>query len=150
MAKNANNAPAANSNDQQAPLGFLAQLSTLATAITDLSTVATKRDPLVNARTKFSANCDETIKLIKAAAENAKFFRKLPDNGYLVTFRNGNSAMQLNGAAHFKVADAQAAIALVEAAKTAAAAGELDEAFRESTRGPRKAKAEAPAPHKYS
>lgn len=141
MAKNAN-APAASDNAAAEPLGFLAQLSTLATAITDLSTVAVKKDPVINARTKFSTNCDETIKLIKAAAESAKFFRKLPD-GYLITFRNGNSAMQLNNAAHFKVADATAAIALVEAAKTAAAAGELDAAFRESTRGPRKGKTEA-------
>jgi hypothetical protein len=143
MAKNAN-APAANGNEQQAPLGFLAQLSTLATAITDLSSVAVKKDPLINARTKFSANCDESVKLIKAAAESAKFFRKLPD-GYLITFRNGNSAMPLNGAAHFKVADATAAIALVEAAKTASAAGELDAAFTESARNPRKGKIEAPA-----
>lgn len=144
MAKNAN-VPAASDNATAAPLGFLAQLSTLATAITDLSSVAIKKDPVINARTKFAANCDETIKLIKAAAESAKFFRKLPD-GYLITFRNGNSAMQLNSASHFKVADAAAAVALVEAAKTAASAGELDAAFRESTRGPRKGKAEAATP----
>ena len=94
MAKNSNTAVAATATEQQAPLGFLAQLSTLATAITDLSQVAVKRDPLINARTKFAANCDESVKLIKAAAESAKFFRKLPD-GYLITFRNGNSAMTL-------------------------------------------------------
>lgn len=143
MAKNAN-APAANGNEQQAPLGFLAQLATLATAITDLSSVAIKKDPLINARTKFATNCDETMKLIKATAETGKFFRKIPD-GYLVTFRNGNSAMSLNGAAHFKVADANAAIALIEAAKTAATAGELDAAFTESARNPRKPKGEAAA-----
>lgn len=138
MAKNdqANNAPA--------QLGFLAQLTTLATAITDLSQVAVKRDPLVNARTKFSANCDETLKLIKAAAEQGKFFKKLPD-GYLITLRNGNPAMQLNGTAHFKVSDAQAAITFVEAAKAAASNGELDAAFKESTRAPRKGKEEAAA-----
>jgi len=124
--------------------GFLAQLGTLATAITDLSQVAVKRDPLINARTKFAANCDETVKLIKAAAEQGKFFKKLPD-GYLITFRNGNSAMQLNGAAHFKVGDAQAAINFVEAAKAGAANGELDDAFRDSARAPRKAKEEATA-----
>lgn len=141
MAKIANEVPA---TEQQAPLGFLAQLSTLATAITDLSTVAVKRDPLINARTKFGANCDETIKLIKAAAESSKFFRKLPD-GYLINFRNGNSAMTLNGAAYFKVGDANAAVALVEAAKTASVAGELDAAFQESARTPRKTKGEAAA-----
>lgn len=143
----AKNAPAAKTpaTPAAAPLGFLAQLSMLATAITDLSAVAVKKDPLISARGKFAVNCDDTIKLIKAAAETAKFFRKLPD-GYLVTFRNGNSQMLLNGAAHFKVADANAAIALVEAAKVAAGAGELDQAFRDSTRGPRKPKAEAAAP----
>jgi hypothetical protein len=144
MAKSANVVVEATATEQQAPLGFLAQLSTLATAITDLSSVAVKRDPLINARTKFAANCDETIKLIKATGETGKFFRKLPD-GYLINFRNGNSAMTLNGAAHFKVADANAAMALVDAAKTAAEAGELDTAFQESARTPRKTKTEAAA-----
>jgi len=136
----AKNDKAAN-NEVQAT-GFLAQLCTLATAITDLSQVAVKRDPLVNARAKFASNCDETVKLIKAAAESGKFFKKLPD-GYLITFRNGNSAMQLSGAAHFKVGDAQAAINFVEAAKAGAANGELDAAFTESARAPRKGKSEA-------
>lgn len=120
-------------------LGFLAQLSTLATAVTDLSTVAVKKDPLVNARSKFAGNCEETVKLIKSAAESGKFFKKLPD-GYLVTFRNGNSAMQLGNAQHFKVSDAAAAIKLVEAAKDAAGKGELDEAFKASQRASRKPK----------
>lgn len=137
MAKNANVVAAA-VTEQQA-VGFLAQLSTLAMAITDLSTVATKKDPLINARTKFAANCDESVKLIKATAETGKFFRKISD-GYLVTFRNGNSAMQLNGAANFKVGDANAAVALIDAAKAAGTAGELDAAFTESARTPRKAK----------
>jgi hypothetical protein len=136
MAKTANN------TNEQAAAGFLAQLATLATAITDLSKVAVKRDPLINARSKFAANCDETVKLINAAAEQGKLFKKLPD-GYLITFRNGNSAMQLNGTAHFKVADAQAAIKFVEAAKAGAEAGELDQAFRDSARAARKAKATA-------
>lgn len=138
MAKNTQSAK----GEEQA-IGFLAQLNTLATAITDLSQVAAKRDPLVNARAKFSANCDETVKLIKAAAEQGRFFKKLPD-GYLITFRNGNSAMQLNGAAHFKVSDAQAAINFVDAASAGAESGELDQAFRDSMRAPRKAKEEAP------
>jgi hypothetical protein len=139
----AKNPSAANTNDQAAT-GFLAQLNTLATAITDLSEVAVKRDPLINARNKFATNCDETVKLIKAATEQGKFFKKLPD-GYLITFRNGNSAMQLAGTAHFKVGDAQAAITFVEAAKAAAASGELDAAFKESARAPRRAKDEVTA-----
>jgi len=138
----AKNTQAANNNEQAT--GFLAQLATLATAITDLSEVAVKRDPLINARSKFSANCDETVKLIKAAAEQGKFFKKLPD-GYLITFRNGNSAMKLNGTAHFKVPDAQAAINFVEAAKAGCANGELDQSLRDSTRAPRKEKVEAAA-----
>jgi hypothetical protein len=144
MAKNANTAAENNNGTEQAALGFLAQLGTLATAITDLSQVAVKRDPVLNARTKFGANCDETVKLIKAAAEQGKFFKKLPD-GYLITFRNGNSAMQLNGTAHFKVGDAQAAIKFVEAAKAGAETGELDQAFRDSARAARNAKDEATA-----
>lgn len=128
--------------ESQAPLGFMAQLSTLATAVTDLSTVAIKKDPLVNARSKFAANCDETVKLIKSAAESGKFFKKLPD-GYLITFRNGNSAMQLGNASRFKVSDAAAAVKFVEAAKDAAGKGELDEAFKASQRASRKHKEEA-------
>ena len=133
-----------NTNEQQSPLTFLAQLSTLATPITDLATVAVKKDPLINAKTKFASNCEETVKLIKAAAESGKFFKKLPD-GYLLTLRNGNSSMSLNGAAHFKVADATATVKFIEAAKAAANAGELDAAFKASQRAPRKAKAEADA-----
>lgn len=138
MAKNTN---AAYTNDQAAT-GFLEKLTTLATAITDMSEAAVKRDPLINARNKFAINCDETVKLIKAAEEQGKFFKKLPD-GYLITFRNGNSAMQLAGTAHFKVADVQASITFVGAAKAAAANGELDAAFKESARAPRKGKEEA-------
>ena len=127
--------------EQAAPLSFLAQLTTLATPITDLSEIAKKRDPLIGARTKFAVNCDETIKLIKSSAENAKFFRKLLD-GYLINFRNGNRSMELNGAAYFKVADTIAAINLIEAAKAAAEHGELDQALKASARE-RKAKSEA-------
>lgn len=80
--------PSASNTNDQAATGFLAQLNTLATAITDLPEVAVKRDPLINARNKFATNCDKTVKLIKAAAEQGKFFKKLPD-GYLITFRKG-------------------------------------------------------------
>lgn len=125
-----------------APISFLTQLTTLAIAITDLSEVATKRDPLIAARTKFAANCDDAIKLVKSDADTSKFFRKLPD-GYLINFRNGNRSMELNGAAYFKVDSADAAVTLIEAAKTASDAGELDAAFRASAREPKKAKAQA-------
>lgn len=131
-------------NEGQA-VGFLAQLSTLATAVTDLAAVTVKKDPLINARAKFAQNCDEAGKLIKAAAESGKWFKKLPD-GYLLTLRNGNSAMTLNGAQHFKVADATAAVKFLEAAKEAGTKGELDQAFKDSQRKPRDAKkTEAPA-----
>jgi hypothetical protein len=122
--------------------GFLAQLGTFATAITDLSEVVVKRDPVINARTKFATNCDETIKLISQAADQGKFFKKIAD-GFLITFRNGNSAMQLNGTQHFKVANTEAAIKFIEAAKAAAANGELDQAFRDTMRASRKAKDQA-------
>lgn len=53
--------------------------------------------------------------------------------------------MQLNGAAHFKVSEAQAAIDLVDPAKAGAANGGLDQALRGSARAPRKGKEEAAA-----
>lgn len=138
-------------NPEVAPVvqGFLAQLSTLATPITDLAQVAAKRDPLIGARAKFVANSDEAIKLIKSSADSAKFFRKLPD-GYLINFRNGNRSMELNGAAYFKVDDSAAAISFIEAAKVAAENGELDQAFRDSAREPKKAKADAAPAEKAS
>ena len=43
MAKNANVVVEATATEEQAPLGFLSQLSTLATAITDLSSVESPR-----------------------------------------------------------------------------------------------------------
>jgi 3-deoxy-D-manno-octulosonic acid (KDO) 8-phosphate synthase len=63
----------------------------------------------------------------------------------LITFRNSNSAMQLNGTHHFKVTDVEGATKFVEAAKAAAASVELDQAFRETMRSPRKAKDYVPA-----
>lgn len=141
MAKNTN---AANTPANTEVTGFLAQLGTFATAITDLSQVAVKRDPVIYARTKFATNCDETIKLITQEADQGKFFKKIAD-GYLITFRNGNSAMQLNGTQHFKVGNVEAANKFVEAAKAAAANGELDQAFRDTMRTPCKAKDETPA-----
>jgi hypothetical protein len=52
--------------------------------------------------------------------------------------------MQPNGTQHFKVADVEVASKFVEAAKAVAANGELDQAFRDTMRTPRKAKDETP------
>lgn len=127
-------------------VGFLAQLQTLATPITDLSEVAIKKDPIANAKLKFAQNADEMCKLIKAAAESGKWFSKKADC-YVVTFRNGNSAMKIDGKTeHWKVADAAGAVLLIEAVKAAASKGDLDEAFKASQRAPKGSKAAAPAP----
>ncbi|MGJ0223632.1 hypothetical protein ACQUZK_09555, partial [Streptococcus pyogenes] len=84
---------------------------------------------------------------IADGAEKDKWFRKHADGTFVLSFRNANSAMTLNGAKQFQVGDAEAAAKLLQAAKTAAFAGELDEVLKATQRKPpvRKPKVEAPA-----
>lgn len=123
----------------QAPLPFLKQLESLAQPINKAET--NKADPIQSMRAKFSANADEQLKLIKAAADNGRWFKRLPDGKLVVFFRNANSVMSLSGSTHFQVANAAAAVKLVEAAKAAVAGGELDDALKATQRKrPQKAK----------
>lgn len=126
------------------PSGFIASLSKLAQPFTkpDLPS-----DPIERMRGKFAANADAAIKAIRDGADKGKSFRKLADGHFVVSFRNANSALSLNGTTHFQVADAERAVGLLEAAKAGAMAGELDAALKATQRKPpvRKKKEEAPA-----
>lgn len=62
--------------------------------------------------------------------------RKQQDGTFALSFRNANSALTLNGTKQFQVADAEAAAKLLEAAKMAAASGELDDALKATQRKP--------------
>ena len=73
------------------------------------------------------------MKLIQSAAESSRWFKKTPD-GYVLTLRNGNAALVLNGSAYFKAENAEKAVAFLVAAKEAAKAGELDEVLEATQR----------------
>jgi hypothetical protein len=122
-------------------------LSVLGTIAAPFEKPATPSDPVERMRAKFATNADATIKAIQDGAEKGKWFRKLPDGTLVVSFRNANSALSLNGASHFQVADAASAVALLEAAKAGVAAGELDDSLKATQRKPpvRKKKQDAPA-----
>jgi hypothetical protein len=124
--------------------GFMAALGKLAQPFTKPETPA---DPVERMRGKFAAHVDATIKAIGEGAEKGKWFRKQSDGTFVLSFRNANSALTLNGAKQFQVSDADAAAKLLEAAKTAAAAGELDDALKATQRKPpvRKKKEAEPA-----
>jgi hypothetical protein len=145
MAKNTSQAPATQAPEAEAPKvpTFLESLATLATPVTDLNSLSMKRDPVIGTRAKFAQNADEQVKLIKAAAETGKWFKRIGE-AYVVAVRNGNSAMKLGENTHFKCADAAAACKFIESAKVAAQEGQLDEAFKASARAPKKAKAATP------
>jgi hypothetical protein len=99
-------------------------------------------DPLARMRAKFASHVDAAIASIQSGGEKGRWFRKLPMGGFVLTFRNANIALPLNGATHCQVADATSAIGLLEAAKAGVEAGELDEALQATRREPpvRKAK----------
>lgn len=121
--------PAAQAESQ----GFMAALRKLAQPFAKPETPA---DPVERMRAKFAAHVDATIKAIGEGADKGKWFRKQSDGTFVLSFRNANSALSLNGAKQFLVADAEAAAKLLEAAKTAAAAGELDDALKATQRKP--------------
>jgi len=132
--------PAAQAESQ----GFMAALGALAQPFIKPDVPA---DPVERMRAKFVAHVDATIKAIGEAAEKGKWFRKQSDGTFVLSFRNANSALTLSGSKQFQVADAEAAAKLLGAAKTAAAAGELDEALKATQRKPpvRKKKEAEPA-----
>ncbi|TWO64005.1 hypothetical protein FN976_28380 [Caenimonas sedimenti] len=113
--------------------GFMAALGKLAQPFTKPEAPA---DPVERMRAKFAGHVDATLKAIGEGAEKGKWFRKQQDGSFVLSFRNANSALTLNGAKQFQVADSDAATKLLEAAKTAAAAGELDEALKATQRKP--------------
>ncbi|WP_322469167.1 hypothetical protein SOM08_14380 [Hydrogenophaga sp. SNF1] len=125
------------------PKGFMAALGKLAQPFSKPETPA---DPVERMRAKFAANVDAASKAITEGADKGKWFRKLPDGKFVLTFRNANSALTLNGAKQFQVADAESAGKLLEAAKTAANAGELDDALKATQRKPPVRKKKEPQP----
>lgn len=132
--------PAAQAESQ----GFMAALGKLAQPFTKPETPA---DPVERMRAKFAAHVDATVKAIGEGADKGKWFRKHSDGTFVLSFRNANSALTLSGSKQFQVANAEAATKLLEAAKTAAAAGELDDALKATQRKPpvRKKKEAQPA-----
>jgi hypothetical protein len=114
---------------------FLAQLSTLAKPV--VKAEASKADPLVGMRSKFAINADEALKAIKDKAAKSRWHSTTPGGQLLVCFRNANSVMKLGDHTHFQVADADAAVKLIEGAKAAAKSGELDAALKATARAPK-------------
>lgn len=115
------------------PRGFMAALDKLAAPF---SQPHASSDPVVRMRSKFSENAEIAVQALRSGVEKSKWFRKLPDGKLVVSFRNANSLLTLNGTKHFQVADVESASKLLEAAKAAASAGELDEVLKATRRTP--------------
>lgn len=115
------------------PRGFMAALDKLAAPF---SQPHASSDPVVRMRSKFSENAEIAVQALRSGVEKSKWFRKLPDGKLVVSFRNANSVLTLNGTKHFQVADVESAAKLLEAAKAAASAGELDEVLKATRRTP--------------
>lgn len=115
------------------PRGFMVTLHKLAAPFTPPHTSS---DPIVRMRSKFSENAEIAARELRSGVEKSKWFGKLPDGKFVVSFRNANSVLTLNGTKHFQVADMESAANLLEAAKAAASGGELDEALKATRRTP--------------
>lgn len=115
------------------PKGFMAMLGQLAAPF---SQPHISSDPVARMRSNFSANAEVATQELRSGVEKSKWFRKLPDGKFVVSFRNANSVLTLSGTKHFQVADVESAAKLLEAAKVAAGAGELDEALKATRRTP--------------
>ena len=126
------------------PLDFMASLFKLAQPFNKPDMPS---DPVERMRAKFVVNADGAIKAIREGADKGKWFRKLADGYFVVSFCNANSALSLNGTTHFQVADVEHAVALLKVAIAGAMAGELDTALKATQRKPpvRKAKEVTPA-----
>jgi hypothetical protein len=127
---------------------FWTQLASVATPIAKLTGNQAQQDPKLAARTRFEKSVQEQVKLVKAAADKSRWFKKLPDGSYELTVRNGNTAMALGGNSFFQAKDAAAAVAFYEAVIGGVKAGELDEQLAATKRKPRTKKAGAPAAQK--
>lgn len=112
--------------------GFLNMVGSLVTVI-DKPAPTNKLTAVERMRGNFANHVDEQVKLIQSAAESSRWFKKTPD-GYVLTLRNGNAALVLNGSAYFKAENAEKAVAFLVAAKEAAKAGELDDVLEATQR----------------
>lgn len=111
--------------------GFLTALGALAQPFTKPDMPA---DPMARMRAKCASHVDAAIASIQSGAEKGRWYRKLPTGGFVLTFRNANIALSLNGATHFQVTDSASAIGLLEAARAGVEAGELDEVLQATRR----------------
>jgi hypothetical protein len=127
---------------------FWTQLAAAATPIAKLTGNQAQQDPKLAARTRFEKAVQEQIKLVKAAADKSRWFKKLADGSHELTVRNGNTAISLGGNCFFQAKDAAAAVTFYEAVVTGTKSGELDQQLADTKRAPRTKKAAAPAVQK--
>lgn len=112
-------------------MSFIADLAKIAQPVARPIAV-NRKDPVQGMRVKFAVFADGQISKIKAAADKDRWFSKTPEGDYVLCLRNANKALAVGGNTHFQVKDAAAAVQFLETAKKAVAAGELDEALKET------------------
>ena len=115
-----------------AATGFLAQLAQMATpaASAKLKADAT---PIERMRAKFEVHANEQIKAL-ATDTKSKWFNVNHDGSVTLALRNGNTAITVNGAAYFNVADRDAAVNFLKTAVEAVKAGEMDDQLQATQR----------------
>lgn len=124
---------------------FFEALTAIAKPVTKLSSAQAQQDPKLALRTRFQASVAEQQKLIKSAAGKSRWFQKLPDDSYVLTLRNGNTALAINGTTYFAVSDAAHAVKFLDTVIEGTKAGEMDAVLASTLRKPR-AKKEAATP----
>ncbi|MFN9476092.1 hypothetical protein [Acidovorax sp.] len=128
------------------PVSFFDSLTAIAKPVAKLSSLQAQQDPKLALRTRFVASVGEQIKLVQAAAPKSRWFVRNPDGSYVLTLRNSNSAMPVQGTTYFAVPDAEKAVAFLTAVQEGTKAGEMDEVLAATTRKPRARKEPAPTP----
>jgi len=143
LSKPAGNTSAAAAENGGAGKSFWNSLAAAAVPIAKLTSNQAQQDPKIALRTRFEKAVAEQVKLVKAAADKSRWFKKLPDGSYELTVRNGNTAMSLNGNCFFQAKDATAAVTFYETVITGTRDGALDDELAKTLRKPREKKAAA-------
>ena len=127
----------------EAQVSFFQALTAIAKPVAKLSSTQAQQDPKLAMRTRFENSVAEQQKLIKSAAGKSRWFVKNPDDSYVLTLRNGNTALAINGTTYFAVPDAATAIKFLDTVITGTKAGEMDAVLHETMRKPREKKGAA-------
>jgi hypothetical protein len=98
------------------------------------------RDPMTRMRNKLTDSIMAQITAIDAGEKETRWYKQEADGSVVISFRNGNTVMLINGNRFFKVPDLETAKDIFTKAFDAVANGEFNDALKDSAPKPRKRK----------